>query len=341
MHQFISIEINISMKAMKSHTTIKSKFIGCMLGAAIGDALGKQNEGLTRSDIKRRGLITDYGKAKAGCPGEELDACEYTDDTEQMLVLSRSLIECGGFDPLDFSKRLAKWGKDAMADPKRKSLVGPSSSVSISRLISGISWKEAGSDFPSCGSAMRVAPIGLFYKDLDKVEKYAALSSIPTHNSNEAIAGAVAVAVGVRCAIDGMELPEIIKESSTRASRYNEGFGDKIVLSFQMRNEVLSFQMRNEEPDEVFARLGTSYLADETVPSAFYCFSRHFDEPEKAMIEAVNAGGDTDSIACITGALCGARHGISAFPERWKKGLQNREFIEDIAGVLYEKSIPK
>ena len=97
--------------------------------------------------------------------------------------------------------------------------------------------------------------------------------------------------------------------------------------------------MRDEEPDEVFARLGTSYLADETVPSAFYCFSRYFDEPEKAIIEAVNAGEDTDSIACITGALCGARHRIGAFPERWRKGLENREFIEHIAGMLYEKSM--
>ncbi len=97
--------------------------------------------------------------------------------------------------------------------------------------------------------------------------------------------------------------------------------------------------MRDEEPDKAFAELGTSYLVHET--SAFYCFSRYFDEPEKAIIEAVNAGGDTDSIACITGALCGARHGMDAFPERWIRGLEKLEFIEDIAGRLYEKSIGK
>jgi len=45
------------------------------------------------------------------------------------------------------------------------------------------------------------------------------------------------VAVGVRCATDGMELSEIIKESSAGASKYDEGFGDKIVLSFKMREE--------------------------------------------------------------------------------------------------------
>jgi ADP-ribosyl-[dinitrogen reductase] hydrolase len=62
--------------------------------------------------------------------------------------------------------------------------------------------------------------------------------------------------------------------------------------------------------------------------SAFYCFSHYFDEPEKAIIEAaVNAGSDTDSIACITGAMCGARLGIDAFRERWIRGLDNREQV--------------
>ncbi len=304
------------------------RYIGCMVGAAIGDALGKQNEGRSRYDILKKGSITDYGKAQAGCPGEKLRAGQYTDDTEQMLLLAESLIECDGLDAGDFASRIARWGADAMADPVRRKLVGPSSSAAIERLNSGVGWQESGSSLPSCGSAMRAAPIGLFYRNLDEVEDNAALSSIPTHNSGGAIAGAVAVAVGVRCAIDGLELPKMIKESSARASKYDEGFGNKLVLSFQMREE---------EPDDVFARLGTSYLADETVPSAFYCFLRYFDEPEKAMIGAVNAGGDTDSIACITGALCGARHGIGAYPERWIKGLENREFIEHIAGMLYEK----
>src|SRR5512139_3852504 len=156
---------------MKSYDSMKSKYLGCMLGAAIGDALGKQNEGLTRSKIQRRGYITDYGIANTGSPGDKLGAGQFTDDTEQMLILAQSLIECGGFDPEDFSKRLTRWGNDVISDPIRKSLIGPSSSISISRLNSGMSWKDSGSNIPSCGSSMRVAPIGLFYKDLNDVEK--------------------------------------------------------------------------------------------------------------------------------------------------------------------------
>jgi ADP-ribosylglycohydrolase len=125
-----------------------------------------------------------------------------------------------------------------------------------------------------------------------------------------------------------MDCSDIIKETGARASKYDKGLANKIELSYRKRDA---------EPDEVFAELGTSYLVYETVPSAFYCFSRHFEEPEKAIIEAVNAGGDTDSIACITGALCGARHGVEAFPEKWVNGLENKELVEHLAAMIFEK----
>ena len=304
---------------------LKSKYIGCMLGAAIGDALGKQNEGLKRCDILKIGYRTSYGKPQAGCPGEKLRPGQYTDDTEQMLVLAGSIIKCRRFDVQDFSNIIAQWGKEVLADPTRKSLLGPASSQAILRLNRGVSWNEAGSDIPSCGSAMRVAPIGLFYKDMEEIESNAALSSLPTHTNKASVAGAVAVAVGVRCAIMGMEDHQIIEESSSRASKYDIELANKIELSFKKRYE---------EPDNVFSELGTSYSVYETVPCAFYCFSRYFDSPEKVILEAVNSGGDTDSIACIAGALCGALHGKGLIPDRWIKGLENRETIEQIANQL-------
>ena len=148
------------LQNMKSPGKLRNKYIGCMLGAAIGDALGKQNEGLRRKDILS--IVADYGKTRAGCPGERLRPGQYTDDTEQMLVLARSIIECKGFDAEDFAKRIARWGADALSDPERKNLIGPSSSIAIARLNAGAGWRESGSDIPACGSAMRVAPIGLF-----------------------------------------------------------------------------------------------------------------------------------------------------------------------------------
>ncbi len=308
----------------------KNKFTGCMLGAAIGDALGKQNEGLNRKHILSRGFITDYGIAPEGCPGEKLREGQYTDDTEQMIELAQSLIECNGLDVYDFSEKLAVWGQDALNDPERKSLVGPSSALAITRLNSGMDWQYSGSDIPSCGSAMRVAPIGLFYRSLDDIEFKAALSSIPTHISKGAIAGAVAVAVGIGCCILDMGCIDIIRETCTRTSNYDPDLAERIRLSFEKRYD---------EPDSVFAELGTSYLAYETVPAAFYCFLRNSGSVENAILEAVNAGGDTDSIACITGALCGALKGADSLPEKWVAGLENTNIIKRLAEMIFEKSL--
>ncbi len=308
-------------------SVLRNKFVGCMLGAAIGDAIGKQSEGLSIERILETGFKNYYGKAPEGSPGEHLKPGDYTDDTEQMLVLAESLIAFRGFDVNDFSKRLAQWGIEAMNDPVKRSLVGPASADAIRRLKAGVSWKDSGSDFPSCGSAMRAAPIGLFYEDPKEVESNAVLSSIPTHNSNSAMAGAVAVAVAAGYALLNMECIYIIEETCSRASKYDAGLASKIKQAFDRRKN---------EPEEVFYELGTSYFVYDTVPSAFFCFSKHFDEPEKAILTAVNAGGDTDSIGCITGALCGALLGASSLPEVWKTGLENRDLIEVTAERLYE-----
>lgn len=302
-----------------------------MIGAAIGDAIGKQNEGLKREEIIERKLITDYGAAPPGSPGEKLNAGQYTDDTEEMLVLAQSLIDCNGFDPDDFSKKIAQWGKSMKYDPARSGLLGPSSSYAIDNLNAGVSWKESGSDVPSCGSAMRAAPIGLFFEDFDEVEEKAVLSSIPTHKSKSSIAGTVAVAVGIRSAVNGMDISEIIEQTCEKASRHDPELAEKIRLSYDLRDGA---------PDVVFSKVGTSFYVYDTVPSAFYCFSKHFNDPEKVIIEAVNAGGDTDSIGCIAGALCGAFHGIKCFPEKWMNGLQNMEFIRKTALILYRKKRP-
>lgn len=309
---------------------LKDKYTGCMLGAAIGDALGKQNEGITREEILKRGCIKDYGRTPKGSPGEKLRAGQYTDDTEQMLVLAQSLISSDGFDAKDFADRILKWGLEIRNDPSRSPLLGPSSSAAIEKLNSGISWKESGSDIPSCGSAMRAAPIGLFFNDTDEVEKNAVLSSIPTHKSKVAIAGAVALAVAVRCVLDGADRLEIIKQTCKKTSNHDIDLARKIEFSFELRNKL---------PDMVFSRLGTSYFVYDTVPSAFYCFSRYFEEPEKAIIEAVNSGGDTDSIGCITGALCGALHGIGCFSKEWTNGLENREIVENVATMIYDRTL--
>lgn len=312
--------------------SLRDRFRGCITGVAVGDALGMQVEELTREEIKRNyGLVKDYGRAPPDHPNHKLLPGMFTDDTEQTLNLAESIVEKGRFDVGHFAHKISQWGKKILENPELDRFSGGTSKKAIKKLLSGIDWLESGEEGTTCGSAMRVSPIGLFYhQDLDLVEKYAKMSSTPTHTSHAARAGAIAVAVGVACNIRNLDMETILKEVAERCSREDPDLADKIYLSYDLKEEDI---------DSAVRKIGNSSSVYETVPFAFYSFFSNLNDFESSVITAVNAGGDTDSIGAITGALSGARHGIRAIPRRWLDGLEKRDYLIDIADKLLELAI--
>ncbi len=282
-----------------------SNFRGCLVGLAIGDALGKDFEGLSFEEIRERyGHIRDMGDG------------EWTDDTEQALILAESIASTLYFSPDDFANRLKNIGLSRF--------YGPTSSKAIERLKRGLSWRESGVFSDTDGSAMRVAPIGLVYHfNYNLIEKYAIISSIVTHKGNAAIAGAVAVAIAVACAVNQDE--DLLEEVVKRCEKFDVLIAEKIEYAYQIRNESL---------EKAVKEIGTSIMAFDAVPFAFYCYfsSKTFEE---AVVKAVNAGGDTDTIAAIVGAIKGAENGLDEIPDRFKK-IRDYERILEIADRLYD-----
>ena len=84
-------------------------------------------------------------------------------------------------------------------------------------------------------------------------------------------------------------------------------------------NLELSEKIRNIPKKQDISEIGTSGYALEALPAAIYCFIKSPDNFEKSLITAVNAGGDTDSIAAITGAISGVYNGKEAIPKKWIK----------------------
>jgi len=284
-----------------------SNFRGCLFGLAIGDALGRIVEGMSYEEIKNRyGFIDDY-------LSEEV---EWTDDTEQALLLAESIASTIYFSPEDFANRLKK------LSPSK--FYGPTSSEAIKRLKMGYSWRESGVPSDTDGAAMRVASIGLVYHfNYNLVEDYAVISSMITHKGSAAIGGAVAVAIAIACVIneDDRMLEEIIK----RTEKYDSLISEKIEYAYQIRNASLEKAVKS---------LGNSIMAFDAVPLAFYCYfsSKTF---EKAVTKAVNAGGDTDTIAAIAGAIKGTEVGEEKIPEKFKR-IKNQEKIIEAADKLYQ-----
>ncbi|MCD4843449.1 MAG: ADP-ribosylglycohydrolase family protein [Methanosarcinales archaeon] len=309
----------------------EKKYTGCLIGSAIGDALGMQTEGMTSIEIRQyHKYIYNFGPGRAGSPNEKLKPGQYTDDTEQTLILARSIIKSGSFDPELFSKELANYSKKIISDPELNRGWGKTSLTACKNLLEGIHWKESGIDTPTCGSAMRVSPIGLvFCERLDLLEKCAVLSSLPTHNNPQSIAGAVAIATAVSLAIKNTTPDIIIRISAELAGKYDPVLGNKIknIESLKNINEINAFSI-----------IGTSILTIDVVPSALYCFARYPLDFTRTILTAINAGGDTDSIAAIAGAISGAYLGKDAIPKKWLDGVESSKEIESIAKELMEIS---
>jgi ADP-ribosyl-[dinitrogen reductase] hydrolase len=307
----------------------KQKYTGCLLGCAVGDALGMQTEGMSAAQIAHNfKVVFDYGPGRPGSPNEKLKPGQYTDDTEQTLILARTIIESGKFDPALFANKLADHCEKLMSNPELNRGWGSTSLSACTRLLSGTPWNESGDDSPTCGSSMRASPIGLLYPgNPDTLEVTACMSSLPTHRSPESIGGAVAVAVSVSLAVKNTSPDIIIQTAANLANKYDNILGSKIqsIEKLKYMHEINAFSI-----------LGTSMMTGDVVPCAVYSFARNPLDFSRTILTAVNAGGDTDSIAAIAGAISGTYLGIDAIPRRWLDKLENRDEIESLALELWE-----
>jgi len=306
------------------------RFRGCLLGGAAGDALGMPSEGYTALEIQSLfGRIEDMVAPPEGHFHAFHRPGQFTDDTEETLMLAESLIEHSGFSADGFSDKLMSWGSTWYLDESLSSGVGFATRSAVESMIAGIPWQESGISIPTCGSAMRAAPIGLLYHaDLSLVRCYADLQSLPTHSAPASRAGAVAVAAGVALGLLNLSKDMILEGAARQAGRLDPDLAQRL---FWIR-DLLSLP-----PEVALGRIRNSPLARETVVSAFFCFMRF--EPEDGLVAAASGGGDTDSIASIAGNLFGAAYGSGWIPERWLLSLDQRERIEDIAQELFRLSL--
>ncbi|HHT9120934.1 MAG TPA: ADP-ribosylglycohydrolase family protein [Candidatus Hypogeohydataceae bacterium YC41] len=121
---------------------VRDRFIGCLLGLAIGDALGMPFEGWSPVSIKRHWNAAFSQKGLKGflpSPSRGLRAGQYTDDTLMALCHVRSLIEKGGVAPEDIGKRFIEW-----YDSGNLRGIGGTTAYAIRRLKKGYNWQESG-----------------------------------------------------------------------------------------------------------------------------------------------------------------------------------------------------
>ncbi len=310
---------------------LKDKFIGCMRGPHVGDALGMPVEGSEYKTIEEKySEIREMLNARMG-------AGTYTDDTEMMIGIAESLVECKGFNGRDMADRFVK-----LYNPERG--YGGGTVRALSLIKEGIDWNFAGErvfgggSFGN-GSSMRIAPIGAFYYDKsDDLRKIAYESSNITHAHPYGKEGASLQAFAVAKAINSDPSEELEKQSFVSdLIKFVSEEGKLYKAKLKHIKELLEC-----EPDkaEVINRLGNDSSAPNSVPTAIYSFISHSHDFEGSVSYAVSLGGDTDTIGAMTGAISGAYHGKSGIPQRWLDVLENgergRDYIEKLAEKLWE-----
>jgi ADP-ribosylglycohydrolase len=316
-----------------SKISLKDRFLGCLLGLAVGDALGMPVEGWTSERINATFGWLDHYEPRRDAGGEiGLERGEITGDTEMALCLVEGLISAGGFvDPEAIGLRLVK-----IAERPGPDLLGKTTRQSIERMAETGEYQQGGSGAwpPGSGAAARSAPLGLLHAvgrfNPEVFTREILRAGLITHRETESLNGALAFAYAVRLTANDEIPPEmLLAEVAT--------FVDEDAIARKIRQAERLVPSGGDQAADLrnLQQLGTSEYVAEAVAAALYCFATHPDDFCAAVLAAVNVGGDTDTIAAMAGALVGARVGARALPPDLVDGLESRMYILVAAPGLY------
>jgi poly(ADP-ribose) glycohydrolase ARH3 len=280
------------------------RFVGCLLGQAVGDALGAPFEGLPADFV-----FWDAGSVSDLLARPPDGPLHYTDDTQMMIGVAEALLADGEVRPDTLAQRFA-----ANYDPERG--YGPGARQILEAVARGDDWDRlAETVFPGGsfgnGAAMRVAPVGLvFAHDLGRAAEQAVASARPTHRHPLGVEGARLLALAVALAVQGPPL--------NRGAFYRE-------LARDCREEEFLWQLRaarQMRDGHSLGFLGNSLPAHRSVVTAIACFTTCPKSFERCVEKAIALGDDTDTLAAMAGALCGAHLGAAGVPARWVECLE-------------------
>ncbi len=295
--------------------------VNVLLGGAIGDSLGMPFE---TKPADYPPLLAWDGKTFGDSPHHKLSAGQFTDDTQMSILVAESLIEMRTFDGAHLSQSYLKWIESGEARG-----YGRTTLLALNNIKNGVHWTESGIEGSyGNGTAMRAAPFGVFYRnDLYSLMNIVKMDSGITHRSNEAEAGALAIAQSVY---------HIINEDP-------EYFIDEICTTLpdsMVKDRLSSLKAMVDSqatPADILKILGTKADVRQTVPAALYCYLK-FNNYQDAVEAAIRAGGDTDTTAAIVGALFGAKGSNANIPLSYVDQIEDKKRLMLLDAQLFARN---
>ena len=312
--------MTIEHKIIDPHNAI----LGCLLGTALGDAMGLPTEGMTRNkarvfhqDSVRHRLVFGRGM--------------FSDDTEHTLMVAVALMRHRD-DVMAFQKSLGRalrWWMLALPAG-----VGLSTARAILKLWCGYPARRSGVRSAGNGAAMRSAIIGaVFADDIEKRRAFALAACRLTHTDPRAEESALLVVEAAALAAAGVDTEIILERLSALVTTREmmERFG-KLRAALQGGISV------GDYASQIGCERGVSGFAPNTVAVALYAWLRHRGDYCETLTAVIQCGGDTDTVAAIAGGICGTELGESRIPAAWLAGIcdwpRSVSYIRRIAAAL-------
>jgi ADP-ribosyl-[dinitrogen reductase] hydrolase len=340
---------------------------GCLLGMAVGDALGAPLEGLSSQQIRAHyGRVSDYVDGVAAWkrkPYRWRLRGLYSDDTQQALALCDILLD---FKRVD-AERLADLYL-ALLNPKGAFVgahrgIGRSFRQVLLALERGVPAHLTGQPTAGIGAAMRIAPVPLFFgEEVGPMFDSVLAASLMTHLDIRSLSGALAVAHAIRRLTAGAPrdpslLFRVASDLVKDEEEIEQSYGDVVINVDKYGRSLCRVIAHAESVLDLPRERALAALVDEAnrhgaqpvckrptmgfppacIPTCLYLLLST-ESFEEAVTEVVNLGGDTDTAGAILGAMAGAHYGPDAIPQRWLDGLQNRDGIEARAIALAHRS---
>jgi ADP-ribosylglycohydrolase len=292
--------------------TLEKAIIGCLLGTAVGDALGLPYEGL---NPRRAAQLLGPPDRHRFFFGRGM----VSDDTEHHLFVARSLIT-SRFNPDRFERDLARCLRWWLAGLPAG--VGFATLRAILKLWIGFSPRRSGVFSAGNGPAMRSGVLGIAFGDhVDTLRDYVLRSTRITHKDPKAFFGASAIALAANLSSMPEDVPpqEFLQEvrsffEGQGADEFLELVG-RAVASAQANQGVGAFA------ESIGSRNGILGYMYHTVPCVLQAWLRHQNDFAGGIREIIEAGGDTDTTGAILGAVLGARAGKNGMPELWRRRI--------------------
>ena len=302
--------------------------LGSLLGTAVGDALGLSYEGMSRKRVRAFGEIWHRFLLGRGM---------FSEDTEHTLMLAAAM-HAHHDDVRAFQRGFAwklRWWLLGMPAG-----VGLSTAKAILRLWLGFPPSKSGVRSAGNGAAMRSAIVGVFWADDGaKRREFALAACRVTHTDPRAEESALLATEAAAMASKGSPNEEALSTLET------------FVTSEEMKARFAALKAGLEAGTGVLeyaAQIGcgngVSGFAPNTVAVALYAWLRHRGQFDTAIRSVIECGGDTDTVAAITGGICGAEVGENGIPPAWISAIRDWPrsvaHIREVGAALTENSKP-